>query len=55
MTTDTKGKSLQDLSEIALKEAEEALKHPYVFKKPLKNVVVIGAGPAGVSTHTVLL
>lgn len=41
-------KPIEDLIEECLKEAEEALKHPFVFEKPIKNVAVIGAGPSGV-------
>lgn len=42
-------KTLEETVQLSLAEAEEALKHPFVFKKPIKNVAVIGAGPSGVS------
>lgn len=42
-------KTLEETIKMSIEEAEEALKHPYVFKKPIKNVAVIGAGPSGVS------
>ncbi|KAG2193831.1 hypothetical protein INT47_004698 [Mucor saturninus] len=40
-------KTLEETVQLSLAEAEEALKHPFVFKKPIKNVAVIGAGPSG--------
>jgi NADH dehydrogenase FAD-containing subunit len=42
---------LEDTIKMSLDEAEEALKHPFAFKKPIKNVAVIGAGPSGVSNY----
>lgn len=35
-------------------ESLDALKDPYVFPKPIKQVAVIGAGPAGVSSVLLL-
>lgn len=49
MTKETRELSLEEIREIVINEADEALKDPYVFKKPIENVAIIGAGPAGVS------
>lgn len=49
MTEKNRELSLEEIHEIIINEAEEALKDPYVFKNTIKNVAVIGAGPAGVS------
>jgi heterodisulfide reductase subunit A-like polyferredoxin len=49
MSSDKNAKTLEDLAEVALQEAEEASKHPYTFKKVIKSAAVIGAGPAGVN------
>lgn len=42
-------KPIEELIKECELEAEEALKDPYVFEKPIQNVAVIGAGPSGVS------
>jgi NADPH-dependent glutamate synthase beta subunit-like oxidoreductase len=41
--------SEEEILEHYANEAELFFKTPYVFKKPIKKVAVIGAGPAGVS------
>lgn len=45
-------KPMEELIKECEHEAEEALKDPYVFEKPIKNVAVIGAGPSGVSNRS---
>jgi hypothetical protein len=58
MTAETnkiKQKSLEEIHNRALEEAEAAIKHPYVFRKPIKSVAVIGAGSSGVSYFLYLL
>jgi NADPH-dependent glutamate synthase beta subunit-like oxidoreductase len=40
--------SFEEVINYTIKEAKEALNDPYQFKKPIKNVAVIGAGPSGV-------
>lgn len=40
-------KTLEEVIALVLEESERALKEPYEFKKPIKNVAVIGAGPSG--------
>lgn len=42
--------SFEKLVDLIHYHAQEALDHPFVFKKPIKNVAVIGAGPHGVSS-----
>lgn len=42
--------SFEELVKLITSQAQIALDHPYVFKRPIKNVVVIGAGPHGVHT-----
>lgn len=44
-------KTLEEVISLVLEEADRALKNPYKFKKPIKNVAIIGAGPSGVSLH----
>ncbi|KAG0808030.1 hypothetical protein G6F16_010194 [Rhizopus arrhizus] len=39
--------SFEELVKLITSQAQIALDHPYVFKRPIKNVVVIGAGPHG--------
>lgn len=39
--------SFEKLVDLIHYHAQEALDHPFVFKKPIKNVAVIGAGPHG--------
>ncbi|GAN00763.1 FAD dependent oxidoreductase [Mucor ambiguus] len=39
--------SFEDIVNKSLKEANEALKDPYVFKSDIQKVAVIGAGPSG--------
>jgi NADPH-dependent glutamate synthase beta subunit-like oxidoreductase len=40
--------TFEEVIDYTIKEAKEALDDPYKFKKPIKNVAVIGAGPSGV-------
>lgn len=42
-------KTLEEVISLVLEEADRALENPYKFKKPIKNVAIIGAGPSGVS------
>ncbi|ORE06910.1 FAD/NAD(P)-binding domain-containing protein [Rhizopus microsporus var. microsporus] len=39
--------SFQELVDLIHNDAQVALDHPFIFKKPIKNVAVIGAGPYG--------
>ncbi|GAA5808208.1 hypothetical protein MFLAVUS_001593 [Mucor flavus] len=43
-------KTLEEVISLVLEEADRALKNPYKFKKPIKNVAIIGAGPSGLPT-----
>lgn len=45
----TKQITFEEIVQKSLEEANEALKDPYVFKKRIGKVAVIGAGPSGVS------
>lgn len=49
--TITVEKTLEEVISLVLEEADRALQNPYEFKKPIKNVAIIGAGPSGVSLH----
>ena len=40
--------SFQELVDLIHNDAQVALDHHFIFKKPIKNVAVIGAGPYGV-------
>ncbi|KAI8358530.1 hypothetical protein BD560DRAFT_405692 [Blakeslea trispora] len=39
--------SVEEIQRAALEEAKQALQNPYEFKKSIKKVAVIGAGPSG--------
>ncbi|KAI8995016.1 hypothetical protein BDB01DRAFT_775022 [Pilobolus umbonatus] len=43
-------KEIEKVNNLFLEEAEEALRNPFVFKKSIKNVAVIGAGVSGLSS-----
>ncbi|KAG2231831.1 hypothetical protein INT48_003749 [Thamnidium elegans] len=43
-------KTLEEVISLVLEESKKALKYPYKFKKPIKNVAIIGAGPSGLPT-----
>ena len=47
--------SLDDVKKKALYEATEAKNNPYTFKRSIKRVAIIGAGPSGVRYITLFL